>query len=236
VAKIRVYELAKELGVDSKTLMRTLNEYGEFVRSASSTIEPPTVRRVRAAYAERPPEPAHPAAGTRRHNPYAPSLSARRLYAQPVSSRRTTPGRPDRLEAVEQVFGREAVRRVSGSDADGPFGRDGYDLSWKKHFIEREVYEEFVAAGLGYERADLAADCLAAGLHPADLVVGLGSHTVLGWLCQGQSAAKVATTLRECREDPRSAHLVDERPRMAFLERGPRSGRDRDLEPPTPAV
>jgi translation initiation factor IF-2 len=50
VAKVRVYELAKELGVDSKTLMTKLNELGEFVRSASSTIEPPVVRKLRDTY------------------------------------------------------------------------------------------------------------------------------------------------------------------------------------------
>ena len=37
MAKVRVYELAKELGVESKTVMAKLNELGEFVRSASST-------------------------------------------------------------------------------------------------------------------------------------------------------------------------------------------------------
>jgi len=46
VAKVRVYELAKELGLESKELLSTLNEMGEFVRSASSTIEAPVVRRV----------------------------------------------------------------------------------------------------------------------------------------------------------------------------------------------
>ncbi|GEL45575.1 hypothetical protein CHO01_06910 [Cellulomonas hominis] len=50
MAKVRVYELAKELGVDSKTLMTKLNELGEFVRSASSTIEPPVVRKLRDTY------------------------------------------------------------------------------------------------------------------------------------------------------------------------------------------
>ena len=44
MAKVRVYELAKELGVESKTLLNHLKEQGEFVRSASSTIEPPVVR------------------------------------------------------------------------------------------------------------------------------------------------------------------------------------------------
>ena len=38
VAKVRVYELAKEFGVESKAVMAKLNEMGEFVRSASSKI------------------------------------------------------------------------------------------------------------------------------------------------------------------------------------------------------
>ncbi|WP_432558038.1 translation initiation factor IF-2 [Granulicoccus sp. GXG6511] len=47
MAKVRVYELAKELGLESKQVLKTLNDMGEFVRSASSTIEPPVVRRLR---------------------------------------------------------------------------------------------------------------------------------------------------------------------------------------------
>ena len=47
MAKLRVYELAKELGVESKELLAHLKEQGEFVRSASSTIEPPVVRKIR---------------------------------------------------------------------------------------------------------------------------------------------------------------------------------------------
>jgi len=41
VAKVRVHELAKELGVESKVVLAKLKEMGEFVKSASSTIEPP---------------------------------------------------------------------------------------------------------------------------------------------------------------------------------------------------
>ena len=37
--KARVHELAKELGVTSKELLATLKEQGEFVKSASSTVE-----------------------------------------------------------------------------------------------------------------------------------------------------------------------------------------------------
>jgi translation initiation factor IF-2 len=50
VAKVRVYELAKELGVESKTLLNHLKEQGEFVRSASSTIEPPVVRKIKETF------------------------------------------------------------------------------------------------------------------------------------------------------------------------------------------
>ena len=50
MAKVRVYELAKELGVESKTLLNHLKEQGEFVRSASSTIEPPVVRKIRETF------------------------------------------------------------------------------------------------------------------------------------------------------------------------------------------
>lgn len=46
MAKVRVYELAKKLGLESKELLAVLNDMGEFVRSASSTIEAPVVRRV----------------------------------------------------------------------------------------------------------------------------------------------------------------------------------------------
>lgn len=48
MAKVRVYELAKELGMESKALLNVLKARGEFVRSASSTVEPPVVRLLRA--------------------------------------------------------------------------------------------------------------------------------------------------------------------------------------------
>jgi len=42
--------LAKQLGVTSKELLATLKEQGEFVKTASSTIEPPVVKKMRAHY------------------------------------------------------------------------------------------------------------------------------------------------------------------------------------------
>ncbi|GGM36135.1 hypothetical protein GCM10011608_20960 [Micromonospora sonchi] len=48
--KARVHELAKELGVESKTVLAKLKEMGEFVKSASSTVEAPVARRLRSAF------------------------------------------------------------------------------------------------------------------------------------------------------------------------------------------
>ncbi|HET8795056.1 MAG TPA: translation initiation factor IF-2 [Arthrobacter sp.] len=50
MAKVRVHELAKELGITSKDAVAKLQEMGEFVRSASSTIEAPVVKKLRGAF------------------------------------------------------------------------------------------------------------------------------------------------------------------------------------------
>ncbi|WP_134773649.1 translation initiation factor IF-2 [Ornithinimicrobium flavum] len=84
MAKLRVYELAKELGVESKELLAHLKEQGEFVRSASSTIEPPVVRKIR----ENPPAAAKGAAQE------APAKPSGAPAAKPggTSSPAATPG------------------------------------------------------------------------------------------------------------------------------------------------
>ncbi|HUY50470.1 MAG TPA: translation initiation factor IF-2 [Streptosporangiaceae bacterium] len=71
MAKVRVYELAKEFGVESKAVMAKLQEMGEFVRSASSTIEAPVVRRLKEAFAAQGPKPS----GRRPQGQGAPSAS-----------------------------------------------------------------------------------------------------------------------------------------------------------------
>ena len=53
--KVRVYELAKELGVESKTVLTMLKDMGEFVRSASSTVEAPVERRLKEKLSTEPP-------------------------------------------------------------------------------------------------------------------------------------------------------------------------------------
>jgi translation initiation factor IF-2 len=50
VSKVRVHELAKQLGMESKVVLAKLQEMGEFVRSASSTVEAPVVRKLVEMY------------------------------------------------------------------------------------------------------------------------------------------------------------------------------------------
>ena len=50
MSKVRVHELAKQLGMESKDVLAKLQEMGEFVRSASSTVEPPVAKKLIALF------------------------------------------------------------------------------------------------------------------------------------------------------------------------------------------
>ncbi|MFG3601983.1 translation initiation factor IF-2 [Micromonospora chersina] len=99
--KARVHELAKELGVESKTVLAKLKEMGEFVKSASSTVEAPVARRLRGAFvasaggtsAPAAPPAAAPSPATT-PTP-TPTPGAPRVSAKPMPPRRPaapTPG------------------------------------------------------------------------------------------------------------------------------------------------
>ncbi|MFE7801896.1 translation initiation factor IF-2 [Nocardia sp. NPDC057440] len=82
--KARVHELAKELGVTSKELLAKLKEQGEFVKSASSTVEAPVARRLRESVAAK----SAPANGAAKSEARPGSASTARPAAKP------TPGGP----------------------------------------------------------------------------------------------------------------------------------------------
>ncbi|MFF0154136.1 translation initiation factor IF-2 [Micromonospora sp. NPDC005203] len=100
--KARVHELAKELGVESKTVLAKLKEMGEFVKSASSTVEAPVARRLRNAFVASAGAPAPAAApsapaSTQASNPTpttAPTPGAPRVSAKPMPPRRPTAPAP----------------------------------------------------------------------------------------------------------------------------------------------
>ncbi|MHA7239182.1 translation initiation factor IF-2 [Arthrobacter sp. TMS1-12-1] len=89
MAKVRVHELAKELGITSKDAVAKLQELGEFVRSASSTIEAPVVKKLRGAFPDAAPKAA--AAPTR---PSAPSPGPKPGAAQAAPEAAAAPEAP----------------------------------------------------------------------------------------------------------------------------------------------
>jgi hypothetical protein len=97
--KARVYELAAEFGVPSRDVLAKLKELGEFVRSASSTVDAPVARRLRECYPQRPPgqrrASPRPAVSTAqsagvdgREGQCGVPPSARRLSPAPIPNRR----------------------------------------------------------------------------------------------------------------------------------------------------
>ncbi|TXJ07040.1 MAG: translation initiation factor IF-2, partial [Aeromicrobium sp.] len=50
---VRVHELAKEFGVESKEVLAVLKDMGEYVKSAASSVEPPVARRLEEEHGAR---------------------------------------------------------------------------------------------------------------------------------------------------------------------------------------
>ncbi|RSN39779.1 translation initiation factor IF-2 [Amycolatopsis sp. WAC 04197] len=116
--KARVHELAKELGITSKEVLAKLKDQGEFVKSASSTVEAPVARRLRDAYSSkdgqskkpvptpgpRPPvkpaapapaaKPAAPAPAAKTEAPAAPAASAQAPSAPAPAQQPSRPATP----------------------------------------------------------------------------------------------------------------------------------------------
>ena len=204
--KIRVYELAKELGLDSETLLATLNELGEFVKSPSSIVEPPVERRLRELH-QQPPggRRTPPPARRRQHGPQARPRGATSTTAWPKPNPRSpqvagsTSGQSlsDAQAQAALIFGEAAVRATGAADARSGAFPDGYGYSWQQRFIEHKVFTDFMLNGLNPHEADLAYEILLTGLRPAQLGIRLGDHTILEWLRFGHPVERVARTLRD---------------------------------------
>ncbi|MFV0634840.1 translation initiation factor IF-2 [Demequina sp.] len=82
MAKPRVHEIAKELGVSSKDLITKLNELGEYVKGASSALEAPVVRKAREAFP----------AGANSAGSSAPASAAPKAAPKPAAKPGPKPG------------------------------------------------------------------------------------------------------------------------------------------------
>ena len=81
MSKVRVHELAKELGYTSKEILAKAQELGEFVKSPSSSLEPPVVRKIKEAM------PAKEAKATKAAAKKAPAKKA--AAAEPAEAAET---------------------------------------------------------------------------------------------------------------------------------------------------
>ncbi|MFI5507112.1 translation initiation factor IF-2 [Mycobacterium sp. NPDC051804] len=92
--KARVHELAKELGVTSKEVLARLSDQGEFVKSASSTVEAPVARRLRESFGGgKPAADKVPAAGN--GSPASsPAKPAAKTTAKPGAPKPAAPAPP----------------------------------------------------------------------------------------------------------------------------------------------
>ena len=112
--KARVYELAKELGVDSKTVLNKLEAMSEFVKSASSTVEPPVARKLRNAFASNAQGNA-----SESKKPAAPSKKPAAPAASPTPAPRATPAAPA-ASAAKPAAPKPARSAASKSEAPKP--------------------------------------------------------------------------------------------------------------------
>ncbi|QQC43104.1 translation initiation factor IF-2 [Schaalia meyeri] len=133
MAKLRVHELAKELGITSKELMGHLKEAGEFVKSSSSSLEPPVVRQMREKFAAAPktkkaeakPAPKVPkpsAAKPAAKKPAAPKNEA--AEASGTKARAPKPGAP-KSAAARKSAPKPRGKKPEGAPKPAPRRSDG---------------------------------------------------------------------------------------------------------------
>ncbi|MGW9307596.1 translation initiation factor IF-2 [Saccharomonospora azurea] len=116
--KARVHELAKELGVTSKEVLAKLKEQGEFVKSASSTVEAPVARRLRDAFSSKDGKQAEKSSGKDRGPAPKPAPSApsgRGVPApKPAPPQRQQPAQPAQPQSAPAQQGQPKPGQSQG--------------------------------------------------------------------------------------------------------------------------
>src|SRR5215472_3554603 len=123
MAKVRVYELAAEFGVETKVVMDRLREMDELIRSASSTIEAPVVQRLRESLRDRPAARRRQEADRDRdrRQPASPAPASPQAAATPAPAL----SRPEPVSVLEQPTRQAEISSPSGSalSRDSPPGQ-----------------------------------------------------------------------------------------------------------------
>ncbi|WP_231935649.1 translation initiation factor IF-2 N-terminal domain-containing protein [Micropruina glycogenica] len=192
---MRVYELAKKLDRESKELLSQLKQMGEFVRSASSTIEAPVVQKLIDRLQGTGSDSAAPVIHRRPRAASNESKGSPRRGNNPFSSttvdgplpRRQTPRRseslpssiesvPDEADADEDAIARYlgvgprrsgASKRRPSRPRPGSIAPAKTNDPWALNWFDAEEKKLWLEAGV-YD-AQLAGDASDAGLGPDDV-------------------------------------------------------------------
>ncbi len=178
-SKTRVHQLAAEFGVTAKDILVLLSGWGEFVKSASSTVEAPLARRVREHYAARPPQPIAARDYGVSAGPGRPVMSDDNDFWSELEkarrqSRRTSPGshNPGEIETALFRCVIDPVRTRRGNYT--PEERDRVERllqRWLETWLDDMADWIRVSGG---RHPDVAVKLSAAGLTPADADLRIG--------------------------------------------------------------
>lgn len=130
MVKKRVYELAKEFGVDSKTVLERLKSMGEFVKSASSTVEAPVVRRLKTEFGSSAPaaknesKASAPKSAEHASNKIAVSASSAKPQAHGQNAENKTNQKSEQKKSEQQS---------SASQNSAQKSRDNHDANKTSH-------------------------------------------------------------------------------------------------------
>ena len=109
----RVYDVAKELGIDTKVALAKLEELGEYVKSGSSTIAPPIAKKLRAAFPD-----AKPAEETKKVA--KPKAAAKKTAAAEPEVVTEVAKAPEETEAPKKKTSRLAPSSITDAPKTPP--------------------------------------------------------------------------------------------------------------------
>ena len=172
----RVHDLAREFGVDSRTILSLLKEDGHFVKSASSTVEAPVARRLRDRLQQ--------------GRWQSPSAQARQRPTPPLQNVDQDP-----LDLAALLFDRDRRSLRPAPKARPPRGQNYTPMSrWDFHLFSDVERRAWTAHGV--TDPDVAFRCAEAGLRPQDLNSIIDGTSVLRWLQSGEGPGQVIGRLR----------------------------------------
>lgn len=202
--RVRVYQLAQELGISSATLLKQLVDRGVFVRTASAPLDPQVVRQLRGEHLGAPP------AGTL-HRPARPTGARRPQRPRPLLAS-STPAPPNPLlEEAARMFGvpRSSLRPVRSARTTrsamqhpamprGPLAPIAtWRTDWLLRFFDPGEIDAWIDAGLSHHDHSRAASLRTQGVTPDLLGVPLDGRTAGQRLRGGESVDQIVARLRQ---------------------------------------